>query len=140
MESIYVHVCVCVFENANSMNIFFPKILYKCQVQPDICLLQNLQNIAWTKRLVEKFCLQQLCRNAQLSVFMWSVIHKLYIFFLNMYIHIKLITVMQFFYKMDSEFFSKRVCVCRIIVIYVPLNLCVNNESKTDLPNANQRT
>lgn len=46
-------------------------------------------------------------------------------FFLNMYIHVKLITVMQFFDKMDSEFFSKRVCVCRITVIYVPLNLCV---------------
>lgn len=87
MESIYVHVCVCVFENANSMNIFSPKILCKCQVQPDIVLLQNLQNIAWTKRLVEKFCLQQLCRNAQLSVFMCSVIHKLYIFFFIKYVY-----------------------------------------------------
>lgn len=47
-----------------------------------------------------------------------------------MYIHVKLITVMQFFDKMDSEFFSKKVCVCRITVIYVPLHLCVLQNPK----------
>lgn len=130
MESIYVHVCVCVFENANSMNIFFPKILYKCQVQPDICLLQNLQNIAWTKRWLKSFVYNS---SAEMHSCL-PLCGRLYInytyFFLNMYIHVKLITVMQFFYKMDSEFFSKKVCVCRITVIYVPLNLCILQNPK----------
>lgn len=88
-------------------------------------LLQKLQSFAWTKRLVEEFCLQYIRRNAQLliTVRLLAVVVTYDTDFLKIFVKKKLITFKQFLLgKKNGQFivFSTNVCVCRTNLFMYP--------------------
>lgn len=87
-------------------------------------LLQKLQSFAWTKRLVEEFCLQYIRRNAQLLITdrPLAVGITYDTDFLKIFLKTTSYHLNNFCCKKNGHFiiFSTNVCVCRTILFMHP--------------------